>query len=245
LLTAVAALAARAETPTPPTPPTPPRPPHVHHDDAGDEHRTRREQLDLGALKVGIDLEDDDGWVAGHRDDPLSVLGRLPPDVRDKLSAEQIEDIVRRAQQPPPSSALEMVEVLVPLGFFGSIVGVVALIMFARHRRELLLHTTLRTMIERGSDIPPALLSPQKPPPNDRRRGIILLATGVGVTLFLYVVSGGEEGAWGIGLVPTLIGVGYLLAAALGSRAIDPSFPHDGAGASSPASPGSDPTAGL
>lgn len=155
-----------------------------------------------------VDVGDDDG--------PLGVLNQMPPDVRAKLNAEQIEEIVRRAQtnqnEPP------MVAVLAPLAFFLCVFGVVVAVLFARFRRERQLHETLRQMIDRGVDIPPALLMPPQVKPNDRRRGVILIALGIGIAIFLLLVDGKDDGAWGLGLVPAFLGAGYLLASYLPKR---------------------------
>ncbi|MCC7073611.1 MAG: hypothetical protein IT383_20040 [Deltaproteobacteria bacterium] len=160
----------------------------------------------------GVDLKVE----VGDDDGPLTVLNQMPPDMRAKLNAEQIEQIVRRAQtnqnEPP------LVAVLAPLGFFLCVFGVVVAVLFARFRRERQLHETLRQMIERGVDIPPALLMPPQVKPNDRRRGVILIALGAGIAVFLLLVDGNDDGAWGLGLVPAFLGAGYLLASYLPKR---------------------------
>ncbi len=159
-------------------------------------------------VSLKVDVGDDDG--------PLTVLNQLPADVRAKLNAEQLEGIVRRAQtnenEPP------LVAVLAPLSFFLCIFGVVVAVLFARFRRERQLHETLRQMIDRGVDIPPALLMPPQVKPNDRRRGVILITLGAGIAVFLLLVDGKGDGAWGLGLVPAFLGAGYLLASYLPKR---------------------------
>jgi hypothetical protein len=98
---------------------------------------------------------------------------------------------------------------------------VVVAVMAARVRRERDLHETLRSMIEKGVDIPPALLVPAAPKVDDRRRGLLLLTVGVGTMLFLALVSDDGGRAWAFGLVPFFLGSGYLLAWWLDRR--DPS----------------------
>ncbi len=194
---------APAPPPTPPVPETPasataPPPPS-------------------GQLSFGVELGDghDDAAGAG---DAVRVLTQLPPDVRAKLNADQLERIVRRAQENQ-STTPQVVGVLAPASFFLCIIMVVCAVLFARFRREKQLHETLRQMIDRGVDIPPALLVPPQVKPNDRRRGVILIALGAGITIFLFVVDGSKDGAWGLGLVPTFLGGGYLLASYLQQRA--------------------------
>ena len=86
-------------------------------------------------------------------------------------------------------------------------------------RYTLQRHQTLRAMVEKGMEIPPQLLGQGKRPPSPRRdlrRGILLICAGIGIGLFL-IFADGEEGA-GLGLIPILIGVGYLIVATLESR---------------------------
>ena len=197
------AAAALAETPPPlpaaaevSAPPAPPVPPTVPMPPGAD-------------LTVGVDIDDDGAGV--------QVLSQVPPDVRAKLDADQLERIVRRAQENQ-STVPQLVGVLAPASFFLCIFAVVCAVLFARFRRERQLHETLRQMIDRGVDIPPALLVPPQVKPNDRRRGVILIALGVGISAFLFLVDGNDDGAWGLGLVPAFLGAGYLLASYLGQR---------------------------
>jgi hypothetical protein len=43
------------------------------------------------------------------------------------------------------------------------------------------------------------------------RRGVVLVMVGLGLMIFLAAVNDWEGGAWSIGLIPFLIGAGYLL----------------------------------
>lgn len=145
----------------------------------------------------------------GGQPDPLDVIGRLPPDVRGQLNGEQIEDILRRSQEAQTAT---LASTLVPSVFFATILGIVIIVAVGRYRRDRQLHDTLRAMIEKGVEIPAALIVPEKAPkPDDRRRGIILVAVGIGVGGFLFVVARADN-AWALGLVPLLLGVGYLVA---------------------------------
>lgn len=198
LTAGLAAAAALAEGPPPPSPPAAeaPAPPPVPTPPG------------TSGISVGVEL--------GNEDDALNVLTQLPPDVRAKLDGDQLEQIVRRAQegdQSPPAVAI-----VAPVAFFLTVFALVCAILFARFRRERQLHETLRQMIDRGVDIPPAMLVPPQVKPNDRRRGVILIALGVGISAFLFLVDGKDDGAWGLGLVPAFLGAGYLLASYLGTR---------------------------
>ncbi|HMJ60275.1 MAG TPA: DUF6249 domain-containing protein, partial [Bryobacteraceae bacterium] len=65
-----------------------------------------------------------------------------------------------------------------------------------------------------GQEVPAALLA--APPPavrqrSDMRRGVVLVMIGLGLMIFLGAVNSWEGGAWAVGIIPFLIGFGYLL----------------------------------
>lgn len=96
---------------------------------------------------------------------------------------------------------------------FGAPVLVVAAIMFFSYLKARSLHATVRTMVEKGQEVPAALFAP---PPivrarSDMRRGVVLSMVGIGLMLFFAAVNDWEGGAWTLGLIPFLIGVGHLL----------------------------------
>jgi Domain of unknown function (DUF6249) len=96
---------------------------------------------------------------------------------------------------------------------FGAPVMVVAAIMFFSYLKSRSLHRTVRTMVEKGQEVPAALFAP--PPTvrarSDMRRGVVLLMVGFGLMIFFGAVNDWEGGAWAIGIIPFLIGLGYLL----------------------------------
>jgi hypothetical protein len=96
---------------------------------------------------------------------------------------------------------------------FGAPVLVVAAIMFFSYLKSRSLHRTVRTMVEKGQEVPAALFAP---PPvvrarSDMRRGVVLLMVGFGLMIFFGAVNDWEGGAWSLGVIPFLIGLGYLL----------------------------------
>lgn len=96
---------------------------------------------------------------------------------------------------------------------FGAPVLIVAAIMFFSYLRSRSLHRTVREMVEKGQPVPPTLFAP--PPAvrarSDVRRGIVLVMVGFGLMIFFGAVNEWEGGAWALGIIPFLIGVGYLL----------------------------------
>ncbi|MEY2439648.1 MAG: hypothetical protein QOI34_1033 [Verrucomicrobiota bacterium] len=100
------------------------------------------------------------------------------------------------------------------LTVFGAPVLIVGVIMYFGFSRNRMMHRTVRMMVEKGQEVPAALLVP--PPAavrqrSDMRRGVVLVMVGVGLMLFFAAVNNWEGGAWAIGIIPFLIGAGYLL----------------------------------
>lgn len=103
---------------------------------------------------------------------------------------------------------------IVFLTIFGAPVLIVAVIMYFGFSRNRMMHRTIRMMAEKGQPIPPALLAPPTPAirqRSDMRRGVVLCMVGLGLMLFFGAVNSWEGGSWAIGVIPFVIGLGYLL----------------------------------
>ncbi len=142
----------------------------------------------------------------------------MPPEVIQKLDAAQIADILERQASAPKSTA-EIVfneEFLVPGIVFASLTAISFLILYFsfRKRRETL--ETVRAAIQSGQTLPASFLealeSKSKPTPDsDLRKAVLLIAVGLsGVFVLASLADEEASRAWSIGLVPTLLGVGYL-----------------------------------
>jgi hypothetical protein len=105
------------------------------------------------------------------------------------------------------------------LAVFGMPVAIVGIILFVRHRRNRMLHETIRAMVEKGVPIPPELIAgggatlgstphPARRGNNDLRSGLILIAVGAGVMMI--------AGKWGS--IPLLIGVAMIVAWLIGNK---------------------------
>jgi hypothetical protein len=108
------------------------------------------------------------------------------------------------------------------LAVFGFPVAIVAIIMFSSWAKSRSLQRTVRMMVEKGQPVPPELFAAPAGAPlrpwYDLRRGIVLLAVGVGVVMFFGISAGWDEGVWALGLIPGLIGFGYIVAWRLANR---------------------------
>jgi hypothetical protein len=106
---------------------------------------------------------------------------------------------------------------------FGTPILIVAVILYFGFSRSRMMHRTVRMMVEKGQPVPAALLNP---PPSvrkrsDMRRGVILVMFGAGLMGFLAAVNDGDGGSWALGLIPFLIGAGYLLVWKLEGKSAD------------------------
>lgn len=73
---------------------------------------------------------------------------------------------------------------------------------------------TIRVMVEKGQPVPAELLAPATRAVRQRsdvRRGVVWTMIGVGLIVWLGAINDWEGGAWSFGLIPFLIGVGYLM----------------------------------
>jgi Domain of unknown function (DUF6249) len=103
---------------------------------------------------------------------------------------------------------------IVFLTIFGAPVMIVAVIMYFGFSKNRMMHRTIRMMAEKGQPIPPALLAPPTPAirqRSDMRRGVVLCMVGLGLMLFFGAVNDWDGGSWAIGVIPFVIGLGYLL----------------------------------
>ena len=145
---------------------------------------------------IGINISTDDDKV-------------IPKEIADKLTADQLFQLMQaRLQQPEVPSLAPLIVAIV----FGCPVAIVPVVLIYRYRKNVMLHRTLAAMIDKGVPIPPELLQPEQPdrtPKNDLRRGLVLLGVGAGLIVFFAFQS---KNAIGIGFIPLLIGVGYLIA---------------------------------
>jgi hypothetical protein len=88
------------------------------------------------------------------------------------------------------------------------VIGIFALIGNRMRQR------TIRMMVEKGQPVPAELLAPEVKRVrrrSDARRGVVWTMVGLGLMIWLAAVNDWEGGAWSFGLIPFLIGLGYLI----------------------------------
>ena len=108
--------------------------------------------------------------VASKRSRKWSLTGSSPEQLHDLL-------VLRTTKETEvPGSAPEIAAIV-----FGCPIAIVAVVLFYRYRKNAMLHRTLALMVERGTPIPPELLTLEpKKNPSDLRRDVILVMTGPG-----------------------------------------------------------------
>jgi hypothetical protein len=104
------------------------------------------------------------------------------------------------------------------------VIGIFALIGNRMRQR------TIRMMVEKGQPVPAELLAPEVRRVrrrSDVRRGVIWTMVGLGLMVWLAAVNDWEGGVWSFGLIPFLIGLGYLIVWKLeGKKDIPPPPPR-------------------
>jgi hypothetical protein len=99
-------------------------------------------------------------------------------------------------------------------------IGFIILLFFIRlisipfyfnHRKTKSFHGMINGFIEKEIEIPQELLVINSQSKSDLRRSIILIFTGIAVILTLVVLIDHSR-IWTIGIIPIIIGIGYLIA---------------------------------
>jgi Domain of unknown function (DUF6249) len=93
---------------------------------------------------------------------------------------------------------------------------IVALVLYYRRARAEMRYQFLLKLVESGASLPTSLPGEATPQQCDRRRALVLLAAGVGLSATLvslplnYHVGHSVAELWGLGILPTALGLGYL-----------------------------------
>src|SRR5947208_2241683 len=119
---------------------------------------------------------------------------------------------------------------IVFLSIFGAPVLIVATIGIFALIGNRMRQRTIRMMVEKGQPVPAELLAPEVRRVrrrSDVRRGVIWTMVGLGLMIWLAAVNDWEGGVWSFGLIPFLIGLGYLIVWKLeGKKDIPPPPPR-------------------
>jgi Domain of unknown function (DUF6249) len=103
---------------------------------------------------------------------------------------------------------------IVFLSIFGAPVLIVMMIGMFAFFMSRMRQRTIRMMVEKGQPVPAELLAPTRRAVHQRsdvRRGVVWTMVGLGLIVFFGAVNDWEGGIWSLGLIPFLIGLGYLM----------------------------------
>ncbi len=101
---------------------------------------------------------------------------------------------------------------LMPIFIFIFLLIVLYIPFYINLKKAKMRQSIINNLIEKGKEIPNELLSPtvKKNVRSDFHKGIILIALGLSLCLVLFVLKV-TNNYWTIGLIPLLIGIGYLI----------------------------------
>jgi len=148
---------------------------------------------------------------------PSDLADRIHQKLEKKLRGGKHGIIVdlddEKSHEDIPAMVIPLVGIVFLTIFGAPVLIVMAIGLFAllvsRSRQR-----TLRMMVEKGQPVPAELLAPHTRAVRQRsdvRRGVIWTMIGLGAMIFFGAVNDWEGGVWSIGLIPFLIGLGYLL----------------------------------
>lgn len=93
---------------------------------------------------------------------------------------------------------------------------IVLLVLRYRQQQTRMRYDALVQLADKGVELTPALLAAPQAVYSERRRALILIGTGVGIMLMFVALPGRFDngysftGLWALGLLPLMIGLGYL-----------------------------------
>ncbi|MBI2522310.1 MAG: hypothetical protein HYV97_17960 [Bdellovibrio sp.] len=145
--------------------------------------------------------------LSKHVETLKALKESAPAQAFDKLDAEQTEKVlltaIREAHPKKDNPITDMVAVTVIFSFFASTFGIP---LYLKTRRFKEFQTTLQMLIEKGQPIPAGMIEngmDGNRQVRDWRRGVLLIAFGLGLLVCLILV---KESAWGIGFIPLCLG---------------------------------------
>ena len=105
---------------------------------------------------------------------------------------------------------------LIPFFVMSAPVLIVLILMRYSYRRTQARYRMLVDLADKGVDLPAELLVEPRVIYSERRRALVLIASGLGLMATLLALPGHfDDGSslgslWGLGLLPLMIGMGYL-----------------------------------
>lgn len=105
---------------------------------------------------------------------------------------------------------------IIPIVLFLGPTLIVLIFLRYRYLQTQARYSTLLQLAEKGVELSPQMLAEQRLEYSERRRALVLIGAGLGLMVMFAALPGhfdngvGVRSLWGLGLLPLMIGVGYL-----------------------------------
>ena len=121
-----------------------------------------------------------------------------------------------------PDTIKEAFEILIPISLFAMIAAIVIVPRWFKSLERQKMAETVRVAIENGQPLPPEVIAaltaanrPVRAPGSDLRRGVTLVAVGLGLAAMGLVIGAGEHEALhpliGVAAIPGFIGLAMIV----------------------------------
>lgn len=111
---------------------------------------------------------------------------------------------------------MEFIYIFIPLAVMTAPVLIVLILLRYRYQQTQARYQTLLQLADKGAELPPQLLVEPNMAYSERRRALVLIGAGLGLMAMFLALPGeldnglGIHSLWGLGLLPLMIGLGYL-----------------------------------
>lgn len=106
--------------------------------------------------------------------------------------------------------------IFIPLVLFLGPTLIVLIFFRYRYLQAQARYSTLLQLAEKGVELAPQMLAEPRLEYSERRRALVLIGAGIGLMVMFAALPGhfdngvGVRSLWGLGLLPLMIGLGYL-----------------------------------
>lgn len=111
---------------------------------------------------------------------------------------------------------MDPVVFIIPIVLFLGPTLIVLIFFRYRYLQAQARYNTLLQLAEKGVDLAPQMLAEPRVEYSERRRALVLIGAGLGLMVMFTALPGhfdngvGVRSLWGLGLLPLMIGLGYL-----------------------------------
>jgi hypothetical protein len=164
------------------------------------------------------------------QNDSIARAIELSPEIIEQLSSDQLLELAKEKQRLKQEHETAMAEkfgvnaqdlvkdmmpseftiVLYSIIFFAFLISLIIVPFYFNQLKSKMRYNLLSKLVDKNKEIPSELLIQNKKIRSDLHKSIILISVGIGIGIFLYLLNL-EKSYWTIGLIPTIIGIGYLI----------------------------------